>query len=187
MLLLTLRGTPTCYYGDELAMVDGEIPPDLVRDPQELGKPGLGLGRDPERTPMQWDASPHAGFTTGTPWLPVAADYQTYNVAAERDDPESMLTFVRALLALRRTTPALSVGNYAETPSGSSDLFAFTREHAGQKILVVLNLSHAPHTFQSQPGPASAEILLSTLPGRAGTVDLTNLEVGADEGLILRL
>jgi alpha-glucosidase len=187
MLLLTLRGTPTCYYGDELAMVDGEIPPELVRDPQELGKPGLGLGRDPERTPMQWDASPHGGFTTGTPWLPVAADYPAYNVAAERDDPASMLTFVRTLLALRRATLALSVGNYAEVPSGSADLFAFAREHDGQKLVVVLNFSHAPQVFQSASAPAPAEILLSTVPGRAGAVDLTSLELGADEGLIVRL
>jgi alpha-glucosidase len=187
MLLLTLRGTPTCYYGDELAMVDGEIPPELVRDPQELGKPGLGLGRDPERTPMQWDASPHGGFTTGTPWLPVAADYPAYNVAAERDDPASMLTFVRTLLALRRATPALSVGNYAEVPSGSADLFAFAREHDGQKLVVVLNFSHAPQVFQSTSGPASAQILLSTVPGRSGAVDLSSLALKADEGLILRL
>src|SRR5438093_8179408 len=125
MLLLSLRGTPTCYYGDELAMVDVEIPPEMVRDPHELGKPGLGLGRDPERTPMQWDNSPNAGFTSRRPWLPVAADYTRYNVAVERDDPASMLTLFRQLLALRRASPALSVGTYADAPSAAPNVFSF--------------------------------------------------------------
>src|SRR6185503_17285360 len=102
MLLLTLRGTPTMYNGDEIGMHDVDIPPELVQDPQELGVPGIGLGRDPERTPMQWDASPNAGFTSGTPWLPLAANYRTANVAAEHDDPASMLTLYRRLIALRR-------------------------------------------------------------------------------------
>ena len=71
MLLLTLRGTPTLYYGDELGLEDVAIPPDRVQDPWERNEPGLGLGRDPARTPMPWDNSTNAGFTTGTPWLPV--------------------------------------------------------------------------------------------------------------------
>ena len=65
MLLLTLRGTPTLYYGDELGMTDVPIPPDEVQDPFEKNEPRHGLGRDPQRTPMQWDSSPNAGFTTG--------------------------------------------------------------------------------------------------------------------------
>ena len=71
MLLLTLRGTPTIYYGDEIGMRDVPIPPERVQDPWEKNEPGLGLGRDPERTPMQWDGRPKAGFTTGEPWLPL--------------------------------------------------------------------------------------------------------------------
>ncbi len=63
MLLLTLRGTPTLYYGDELGMTNGSIPREMIHDPAELKQPGIGMGRDPERTPMLWDASPHAGFT----------------------------------------------------------------------------------------------------------------------------
>src|SRR5690606_11977646 len=74
MLLLTLRGTPTLYYGDELGMRDVPIAPEQVQDPFEKNVPGMGMGRDPCRTPMQWDTSPNAGFTTGRPWLPLAAD-----------------------------------------------------------------------------------------------------------------
>jgi alpha-glucosidase len=187
MLLLTVRGTPTCYYGDELGMVDGEIPPEMVQDPQELGKPGLGLGRDPERTPMQWDGTPGAGFTTDRPWLPIAADYARYNVATERDDPSSMLTFLRELLALRRSSPALSVGSYSDVPSPARDVFSYTREHNGERLLIVLNFSDEPRVFAMPSEPRQAEFVLSTVPGRTGRVDLQNVELGPDEGVILRL
>lgn len=187
MLLLTLRGTPTCYYGDELAMVDVNIPPVMVHDPQELGRPGLGLGRDPERTPMQWDTSRNAGFTTGRPWLPVAADYPIYNVETERNDPNSMLTLFRELVALRRSSPALSVGNYRDIPSNVQDIFSFMREHDGERMLVVLNLSHEPRLFSMAWGGGPAEIALSTLPGRAGPADPSKLTLAPNEGVILRL
>jgi alpha-glucosidase len=187
MLLLTLRGTPTCYYGDELAMVDVDIPPEMVQDPQELGKPGLGLGRDPERTPMQWDSSPSTGFTNGAPWLPVAPDYTRYNVAEERDDPTSMLTFFRELLALRRSSPALNVGTYTEIPTDAPDVLSFMREHAGQRMLVALNFSHEPRVFRMRSAATPAQIALSTVPGRGGQIDLANLPLAPDEGIILRL
>ena len=114
MLLLTLRGTPTMYYGDEIGMHDVTIPIDRVRDPFEKNVPGLGLGRDPVRTPMQWSGGTSADFTTGEPWLPIAADYQDFNVSAERDDPTSMLALYRSLIELRRSEPALSVGEYSQ-------------------------------------------------------------------------
>ncbi len=114
LLLLTLRGTPTLYYGDEIGMHNGDIPPERVNDPLEKNRPGLGLGRDPARTPMQWDSSPNAGFCPpGTePWLPIPADYQQINVAVEREDPHSLLTLTRRLIELRRSTPALTTGSY---------------------------------------------------------------------------
>src|SRR5262249_34681156 len=83
-LVLTRRGTPTLYYGDEIGMTDAAIPPELVQDPWEKNVSGLGLGRDPERTPMQWSAEPNAGFTAGRPWLPIAPDAPRVNVASER-------------------------------------------------------------------------------------------------------
>jgi len=185
MLLFTLRGTPTAYYGDELAMVDVEIPAELVHDPHELGKPGLGLGRDPERTPMQWDSSTHAGFTNGTPWLPVAPDYTRYNVEVEREDPASMLTLVRRMLTLRRQSSSLSVGSYTDVPSDAPDVFSFMREHEGERMLVLLNFSHESHIFKS--GSGAAHIALSTVPGRSGQIDLSNVALAGDEGVILRV
>src|SRR5579875_2173936 len=104
MLLLTLRGTPTLYYGDELGMQDVPIAPDQVKDPAEKNEPGKGRGRDPERSPMLWLDAPNAGFTTAEarPWLPLQADWAERNAVTQRSDPKSMLSLYRHLLALRR-------------------------------------------------------------------------------------
>ncbi|HYH90495.1 MAG TPA: alpha-amylase family glycosyl hydrolase [Solirubrobacteraceae bacterium] len=153
MLLLTLRGTPTVYYGDELGMTDVEIPPDRVQDPYERNSPGLGVGRDPARTPMQWSDGPGAGFTDGEPWLPLG-DLAT-NVEAQRRDPGSMLNLHRDLIALRR--------EFAREPyrtvSADDATFVFRR---GDRWAVVLNLSDEP-----VPMPLRGRVRLSTHPDRA--------------------
>ena len=102
MLLLTLRGTPFLYYGDELGLIDIAIPKDELRD--SFG-PGSG-GRDPERCPMPWDETPKAGFTTGEPWLRIGADGPGRSVEAQRKEKSSMLALTRALIGLRRKEPA---------------------------------------------------------------------------------
>ena len=102
ILLLTLRGTPTLYYGDEIGMRNGVIAPEEFQDPQ--GK-NVGISRDPQRTPMQWSSAPGAGFTTGRPWLPLGIDYADQNVEQQRGDPTSMLSLYRRLIALRRQSP----------------------------------------------------------------------------------
>jgi alpha-glucosidase len=186
LLLLTLRGTPTWYYGDELGMENVAIPPDLVQDPWEKGVPGIGLGRDPVRTPMQWDAGPGAGFTTGTPWLPLAPDYQTHNVAVADADPASMLRFVRAVLALRRAQPALTVGSYRSLDAGNAHVFAYLREAAGTRLLVVLNLSDDAQLCALPDPGGTATILLSTHGDRAGTAALSALTLRPAEGLLLQ-
>jgi len=143
MLLLTLRGTPTVYQGEEIGMADVPIPPSKVQDPREKNTPGLGLGRDPARTPMHWDASANAGFTSGWPWLPLAADCKTVNVASEREDPGSMLRLYTALIALRRAEPALSAGAYVPV-SAREDVLVYERRHDGSRIVVALNMAEAP-------------------------------------------
>jgi alpha-glucosidase len=186
MLLLTLRGTPTLYYGDELGMRDVAIPPALVQDPWEKNVPGLGLGRDPERTPMHWDSQPNAGFTTGIPWLPLATDYPAVNVAVQRDDPTSMLTLYRRLIKLRRATPTLAVGSY--TPiEASGDVLAYIRSHAGQRWLVGLNLGPQPQRFDVRRMEIQGRIVLSTHLDRAGEVMRGIIPLRADEGVIIRL
>jgi alpha-glucosidase len=188
MLLFTLRGTPTLYYGDELGMRDEEVPPERVQDPFEKNVPGRGLGRDPARTPMQWDASPNAGFCPpeAEPWLPVANDYRTYNVAAEREDATSMLTLHRRLLALRRAEPALALSSY-EPVETTGDLFAYVREKDGRRFLIVLNLGHKPTTFDSESPEIRGRLVLSTHLDREGEETTGVLELRGDEGVVVQL
>ena len=184
MLLLTLRGSPTLYYGDELAMADVPIPPDRVQDPFEKNVPGRGLGRDPERSPMPWEPGPGAGFTTGEPWLPLGADADRRNVALLRADPGSILSLSRHLLALRRTTPALSVGGYegVEAPDGA---LAFRRTHGTTACLIVLNLTDAPRRAAGPGRAPGGRILLSTHLDRADEAVRETIALRPDEGLVI--
>lgn len=141
-LLLTLRGTPILYYGEELGMVNND--PKRVEDVQDIiGRKGWPKekGRDGERTPMQWNANVNAGFNTGAkPWLPVAPDYATRNVAAERADPNSVLSLYRSLIAERRTNPALA-GDMAMVDRGNTQILAYVRTGGGKRLLTLLNFS----------------------------------------------
>jgi alpha-glucosidase len=105
LLLLTLRGTPTLYYGDEIEMRDVPISDEDIKDPQGLNMPGKNLSRDPARTPMQWDDSEYGGFTTNKPWLPLAKDYKRKNVEQEKKFPHSMLALYKEVLSLREAEP----------------------------------------------------------------------------------
>ena len=183
MLLLTLRGTPTLYNGDEIGMHDVPIPPDRVKDPFERNVPGIGAGRDPERTPLQWSDAPNAGFTSGTPWLPVADDYRERNVAAQRNDARSMLSLHRRLIELRRDMPALAVGAYAHV-STDDDVLVFERSAGGQRLRVALNLSHTSRTLD-WPDPRG-RIVVSTHLDRVEDVG-DRLSLRADEGVVIVL
>ena len=184
MLLLTLRGTPTCYYGDELGMQAIPIPLELMHDPK--GKEHPEHSRDPQRTPMQWDSSPNAGFCPPgvTPWLPVAGDYHTYNVAVEQHDPCSFLTLVRTLLTLRRSLPALSVGSQQSIDQPNLNCFVYQRQHSDQRCLVALNLS-AQDQVVTLPGQGQGRLLLSTHLDREGPISLLEVPLRANEGLLI--
>jgi alpha-glucosidase len=185
MLLLTLRGTPTLYYGDELGLGNVAVPLAQVLDPRELREPGLGLGRDPVRTPMPWDASAHAGFSTARPWLPLHEDWPTRNVERMAEDPTSILALYRQLLAARRAHPALAIGDFALLDA-EGDVLAYERRHGAQRLAVALNLG-ADAQYLELPGWASAcRPLLSTLPG-ATQIESGVLLLRPDEGVILTL
>jgi glycosidase len=183
MLLLTLRGTPTLYYGDELGLGDVEISPDQVQDPRELREPGLGLGRDPVRTPMPWNDSDNAGFTTSAPWLPLHSDWRTRNVAVMMKEPHSILTLYQGLLAVRHTHLALSAGNFALLDA-EGDVLAYERRHGAERLIVVLNLGKQPQRFTLPDSSHRYKPLLSTVANAARPRDGV-LHVDANEGVIL--
>jgi alpha-glucosidase len=186
MLLLTLRGTPTLYYGDEIGMDAVPIPPDLVQDPWEKNVPGLSLGRDPSRTPMQWDASAHAGFTSGRPWLPLPADFKTSNVAVERTDPTSMLSLYRRLIGLRRAEPALHLGSYRRMQATDHTL-TYVREAGDQQWLIALNFSPHQMTVDAPDFRAQGRIMLSTALDREDERLSHHIRLRPHEGIIARL
>ena len=181
MLLLTLRGTPTLYYGDELGMTNVDIPPDQEQDPARFD--GADGGRDPERTPMRWDATQGAGFTTGTPWLSIGPDIASVNVEAQRADPSSILTLYRRLIQLRRSEPALNVGDWSSI-TADGDVLAFERSVPGRRLLVALNLAGEPASLALQPGQR-LEMLLSTRNGRDGERAAGSVTLWPNEGVIL--
>ena len=183
VLLLTLRGTPTLYYGDELALIDVVIEPSQVRDPRELREPGLALGRDPVRTPMPWDGSENAGFSTAKPWLPLHADWRTRNVARMTEDPRSILTLYRRLLALRRNCPALSIGDFVLS-SVEDEILVYERRHDSERLVVALNLGDRPHRLQLPDWARGGRLLLSTHADAALAEDGALL-LRSHEGVVL--
>ncbi|HEX4378192.1 MAG TPA: alpha-amylase family glycosyl hydrolase [Steroidobacteraceae bacterium] len=186
MLLLTLRGTPTLYYGDEIGMSNGVIPRERVQDQLEKNVPGAGLGRDPCRTPMQWNPSPRAGFSTGEPWLPVGNDQTSVNVESESNDPSSLLSLYRRLIALRRAHRALTEGDYAPIVA-ADDVLAFIRHTTDERVLVVLNLAHGPQRLDLPEDIRCSAILLSTDPVPSDAAPAGQVHLRADEGIILAL
>jgi alpha-glucosidase len=186
MLLLTLRGTPTMYYGDEIGMRDVSIAPHQVRDPFEKNVPGLGLGRDPVRTPMQWTGGTGAGFTTGSPWLPFAADFTANNVAALRQQPNSILSLYHRLIELRRAEPALSVGTFSSLPVNDNAM-AYLRKAGDRRLLIMLNFASHPSGFDPSVLEAQARLLLSTHLDRQQEQLGVDFQLRGDEGVIIEL
>ena len=187
IVLLTLRGTPTLYFGDELGMPDGIIAPDQVQDPAEKNQPGIGMGRDPERTPMLWDTTPHAGFTTGTPWLPITPGTpEQLSVATESGQPRSTLALYRKLIALRRTRPALHAGTVAEVRAEGGVLRYERHSPAGgdvERLLILANLTNDLATVQVP----SSRVLLTTILDGDGALCEGAFTLESGEGVLLEL
>jgi alpha-glucosidase len=185
MLLLTLRGTPTIYYGEEIGMVQVPIPPDRIHDPLEKNLPGLGLGRDGERTPMQWDAGVHAGFSTVQPWLPLAANFCSENVENARRDGTSIYHLYRRLIAARRAKVAITLGSYRPIVA-HGDLILYMRENAEEQILVALNLGPSPASVRF-PQPLRGQVLVSSFADRDGETIEGGIDLRDHEGLVIDL
>ena len=186
MLLLTLRGTPTIYYGDEIGMPQVSVPPERVRDPFERNVPGVGSGRDGARTPMQWDATPQAGFSPVEPWLPIAPGFERDNVAGERLDPASLYNLYRRLIAARRRSLALQIGHYRPIIA-RGDLLVFVREHESARTLIGLNLAGAALAMRFPGGGLRGEILVSSAGDRDGASVKGDIILRGHEGLVVVL
>jgi alpha-glucosidase len=176
MLLVTLRGTPFLYQGEELGLADVPVAPEQVVDVD---------GRDPERGPIPWEppsrAGAGAGFTTGRPWLPVDPHAEHVNAATQRNDPSSVLNLYRSLLALRRAEPDLQGGELRFLDPGEPDVLAYAR---GDRHVVALNFAPAPRRIAL---PGAARLVLSTDPGRVpGEAIEAELGLDSDEGVVLR-
>jgi alpha-glucosidase len=185
-LLLTLRGTPTVYYGDEIGMEDVVIPDHQAHDPVAHNLPGLGLGRDGCRTPMQWDAGRYAGFSAVAPWLPLEDDYRKRNVAALQADDRSIYRLHRKLIALRRRHRALNAGSYRPI-AASGEVLAFIRESGEEKMLVALNMGPEPAVANLPATESQGRVLLSTFGDRAHERVAGTLSLRGNEGVVVKL
>ncbi|HEU5057112.1 MAG TPA: alpha-amylase family glycosyl hydrolase, partial [Kofleriaceae bacterium] len=163
MMLFTLRGTPTLYYGDEIGMENAAIPREEMRDERARSCDGKGIGRDPFRTPMRWD-----------------------EVARQTEDPGSMLSLHRRLIELRRRSPALLAGEYRPVDL-RGPVFAYLRVQGDQAFLVALNLNDLPRTIALPPGIGGGRVEISTRDHRGGRATGERIDLAADEGLVIRL
>lgn len=187
VLLLTLRGTPTVYYGDELGMRDVAIPLDEVVDPQGLNMPDKNLSRDPARTPMPWSDEAYGGFSSVRPWLRLDRNFALTNVRVQEQDEASMLLLYRKLIALRNCEPALRSGTYRPV-FADHQLLAFVRlSPKGDPFLVILNFTPRTTYFRPKSFGFDGHIEISTFPELEGQAVVNQLPVGGDEAFVIRL
>ncbi|HNT22997.1 MAG TPA: alpha-glucosidase [Anaerolineales bacterium] len=168
-LLLTLRGTPFIYYGEEIGMRDIALKRSEILDPPGKKFWPFYKGRDGCRAPMQWDASAQAGFSTVQPWLPLHPDYPLRNVEAQRADPGSLFNFTKKLLALRKEMPALRRGDLVFLEDTPPSVLAYRRETAGEEVLVAINFGHSPASFRLPDGKWEV-VLASGTPEPPGSL-----------------
>ena len=180
MMLLTLPGIAFVYYGDELGMTDTPVTKKDLRDPFI----GRGSGRDPQRTPMQWDTSPNAGFTTGRPWLPIAPDYSMINVAVESQSDASYLNLYKRLIKYRSESSVLRYGSYKPMDLPRS-VFGYSRKLDSDTLIVLLNFSDHPQPIIVKDTIGTVQ--LSTNLDRVETAFDGRVTLAANEGLVIEV
>ena len=184
-MLMTLRGTPFIYYGEEIGMSSERIARKHLQDP--LGKKGWPFikGRDAERTPMQWDSSKGAGFSTGKPWLPVNPDYQGKNVCVQSNIHDSLLSFYKALIWMRKDSQALSVGHIDFLQGAQPDILAYKRNYEQEEILIILNFSSKQRKFHMS-AELQGQVLLGTHRSKDSGLPLDNIDLHPYEAIIIK-
>jgi len=157
-LLLTLRGTPFLYYGEELAQRNLVVPNRQAIDPPARRASFLfpWWNRDQARGPIAWRPGAGGGFTSGKPWLPLGADAATRNVATESAEPASVLAWYRRLLDMRRATPVLQAGDQRLVDAGDANVLAYVRHSAEGAAFVALNFADGPASVRVPDAPAPA-------------------------------
>lgn len=181
MMLLTLRGTPFLYYGEEIGMRNVPVPKDRLQDPLARTL-HPSLSRDPERTPMCWDPTPSAGFTTAaTPWLPIGPQPPRTDVATQREDRTSLLWLYKNLLALRRAHGSLHRGSYRslDAPEG---VFAYERSSQREVARIALNFSDEPRNISLGTGRITDSLHTND---DATAATSTNIQLGPCEGIVV--
>lgn len=187
VLLFTLRGTITLYYGDEIGMRDVNVPVDKMVDPRGLNMPDKNLGRDPQRTPMQWDGSPHGGFTAGTPWLPVDRLVRKRNVQAQRNDEDSLLALHRKLIRLRLAEAAFTKGDFVPVYADNQLVSYLRQAPSADTFLIVVNLTHRPCYFKPPTEEFTGTIAVCTARELEGQRFAGIVALEGDQGMIVRL
>jgi len=184
VLLLTLRGTPTMYYGDELGMLDARIAPEDVHDPAEKNQPGIGQGRDPERSPMLWENHENAGFTAAgvKTWLPLVWDWPRYTVETESFDQRSVLSLYRKLVAMRRERPTLHAGSVSNVRANDGVL-SYTRLSGDTRLDVHLNLTPEVRWVECGQG----RVLLTSALDAEGEVVTGWMKLRENEAVVVEL
>jgi alpha-glucosidase len=186
MLLLTLRGTPTIYYGDEIGLPQVPIPSDRIRDPLERNVPGVGMGRDGARTPMQWSGNEFSGFSTSQPWLPLSDDWRTRNVQKLAQHRSSIYSLYQRLMRTRGRCVALRRGSYHPIVS-DGDVLLYVRAFGLERILIALNLGSQPKNALANPSSYAGKILVSTSGEREGETIDRSVRLEPNEGLVIEL
>jgi alpha-glucosidase len=183
MLLLTLKGTPFFFAGDELGLGQVTIPPDRVVDPFEKLVGGYGLNRDPERSPMRWDGSANGGFSADEPWLPMGDDVAERNVEALQADRRSLLWLYQRLIQLRRSEAALATGEYRPLRA-RNDILSYERYCRDERILIALNIAPEPRKLEWH---GEGDLLLSTYLDETGRRKLRGPTLlRPDEGVVVK-
>jgi len=203
--IMTMRGTPYYYNGDELGMTNAGFEKlDDFRDVQTIneykyvknrgGNTDSVLrrlqqtSRDNGRTPFQWNNSPNAGFTRGTPWIKLASNYTTINASAQEKDPNSCLNYFRKLVKLRRDNAAVLVyGKYTLLDGGNPKIYAYLREGEGQRMLIALNFSETPAPFDPDLNLSGAQLLLSNYNEKSSEKDKTTLILQPYQAVVYKL
>jgi alpha-glucosidase len=187
MLLLTLRGTPTIYYGEEIGMRDVPIPHAEIKDPQGLNMPGKNLSRDPARTPMLWDGSRYAGFSDQYPWLRIGNRLAGDDAETQEKMNGSMLNLYRRLLILRKKEPSLLYGKFSRIYS-DSQMIVYKREAQGHDAFIIaLNFSHRPSFFDGSSYQIKGIREISTVYAENAMTIENEILLDGDEGIIIRL